>query len=402
VEATHSLDQALAQLALLPPGTARDKRELTLLVMQMGPLTPVKGYAAPECDETSTRALTLCRQVGDNETLFPVLYFRWAMQYVRGVQEEVFELSREYLERARVAGDDTALMVGLRTHAVALLMRGNVATASDHARQALQRYVPERHMPLLARFGQDLKGSSINYLAISLALAGQIDEALALGEEAIAHARSLNHINTLAYVLWHIGVWLQAILRQTEPLRRYGSELLDLSREHRLGFWEAMARPYLLSGAEAEQAVGAYRHDFYALLVVPELLCRIGETYLAAGHAPAARRVLGEAGDLMAQHGEVYWEPEVFRLRGQLALVDEKTADDEATALFQRAIHMANRKGLRLLELRAANNLARLWQQHGKRQDAHDLLAPVYDGFTQGFDTADLQDARALLDELDA
>ena len=161
-----------------------------------------------------------------------------------------------------------------------------------------------------------------------------------------------------------------------------------------------MARPYLLSGAEAEQAVEDYRRDFYALLVVPELLCRIGETYLTTGHTAAAQRVLSEAGDLMAQHGEVYWEPEVFRLRGQLALVDQKAAGDEAEALFRRAIRIANQKGLRLLELRAASSLAHLWQSRGKRQDAHDLLAPVYGWFTEGFETADLIDAKMLLDDL--
>jgi class 3 adenylate cyclase/predicted ATPase len=400
VEAIHSLDQALAQLAELPPGTARDQRELSLQMMKLAPLYPVKGYSAPECDETSARALTLCRSVGDDEMLFPALYGRWAVQYVMGRQRDAFALSQEYLERASAADDDAAVIVGNRIHAVALLMRGDVEGARAHARQALERYIPERHMPLIMRFGQDLKVQCLSCLALSEALAGRLDAAVAFADEAIAHARSLQHIPSLAYTLLHAGVWLSAVIRQTETLHCYGAELLDLACEHRLRFWEAMTRPFLEHAEAAEQALNAYRRDCNAHLVVPQYLCHIGETYLASGLTVEAHRVLKEADDLMEEHGEVYWQPEVFRLRGHLAATEVSGDLDSAVAAFQQARLLAHQRGFKLLELRAATSLARLWQQQGKQKEAYDQLAPVYSWFTEGFDTADLQEAKTLLQEL--
>src|SRR5262249_31150587 len=116
-EAIHSIDQALSQLAQLPPDEARDSRELELQAMKLVPLQPVKGYSSPELDAASGRALTLCRSLGDRTKLFPVLYARWALQYVAGRYREGFVLSREYLEAARGSGDDAALIVGQRLHA---------------------------------------------------------------------------------------------------------------------------------------------------------------------------------------------------------------------------------------------------------------------------------------------
>lgn len=401
VEAMHSIDQALAQLAQLPPDEVRDRRELELQVMKLGPLIAVKGYASPELDAASGRALALCRTLGDRETLFPTLYARWAAQYVLGHQGEVHALSGEYLEQARAAGDDAAILVGNRIHAVALLMRGDTQGAEGLARQALSLYVPERHQPLTARFGQDLKVQSLNYLAVSVALTGRLDEAWALGEESLAHARSLNHGNTLGYTLWHIGVWLAAILRMTDTVQRVASELLELSRAHRLGFWGAIARPFLERGEAAEQALSLYRREFNGGLIVPELLCRLGDDYLGSGRTADARRVLAEAGDLVEQHGEVYWEPELFRLRGRLAAAEERDASPTAVTAFERALALARQRGAHLLELRAATDLARFLSAQGQGAAARRALAPVYAAFNEGFRAADLEEAKAVLDELE-
>src|SRR5262249_24805741 len=269
VEAIHSIDQALAQLAQLPPDEARDRRELTLQAMKLSPLQPVKGYASPELDAASARALTLCRSLGDRAGLFPVLYARWGIQYVAGRYREGFTLSREVLEAARASGDDAAWMGGLRRHAAGLFVRGDAEEARGLAREALPLYVPERHRTLITRFGQDLRVQNLIYFALSQALLGRIDEARALGDETIEHARSVDHLNTLAYTLFHCGVWLRAILRETDALRRHGAELLDLAREHRLGFWRAIATPFLLE-AEAERAVRVFQREFNAGLMVPE------------------------------------------------------------------------------------------------------------------------------------
>ncbi len=399
VEAIHSIDQALAQLAQLPPSEARDRRELELQAMKLGPLQPVTGYSTPEIDAVSGRALTLCRSLGDRAKLFPVLYARWALQYVAGRIREAFVLSREYLDAARASGDDAALIVGQRIHAAGLFMRGDVEGAHGLAREAVQLYVPERHRPLIARFGQDLRAQSLIYLALSEALLGRIAEARALGDEAIEHARSVNHLNTLGYTLFHCGVWLQAILRETDALRRHGAELLELAGEHRLGFWRALTTPFLLEGEEAERAVRAYRREFNAGLTVPQLLCRVADNYVTTGRTGDATRALAEVQELMEQHGDLYWEPERLRLRGRLAAAED--APVEAATAFERALRLARERGAHLLELRAAVDLARLQAVQGQPLEARKVLAPVYDLFTDGADMADVQDARAVLAALD-
>ena len=409
-EALNQLDHALAQLALLPAGEARDRRELELQVTKLGPLFPIKGYASREADETSARALVLSRTVGDHRTVFPTLYARWAYRYVTSNQKEMFDLSREYLERATAEADDAACIVGNRIHAVALFYRGEIEAAREHARRALQRYDPDRHIPLVARFGQDLKVTALNYAAVSDALLGNIDDASAFGLESIAHARKLNHANTLAYALWHVGIWLPAMLRDAEALNLYGAEMLELSRVHRLKFWEDMGMLHVAingfgksraeAAADAEAALDTWRHEHNGAMLLPEILCRIGDAYLDENDCSQARRVLGEAATIIENDGERYWESELYRVRGRLAAMDEGESSPAAIAEYQRAIAIARERNTRLLELRAATGLAALLVARGERGAAKQLLSPVYDWFSGGYDKPDLMDAKAVLDGL--
>jgi class 3 adenylate cyclase/predicted ATPase len=409
-EAVEQLDQALAQLALLPPGEARDKLELELHVKKLGPLFPIKGYGSQEADETSARALELSRTVGDNRALFPTLYARWAYQYIKSNQKEMFDLSLECLERANAAGYDAGRMVGHRMHAVALLYRGEVEKSRYHAGEALQIYKPEEHIPLVARFGQDLKVQAINYCAISDALLGNVDEALAIGAEAIAHARNLNHANTLAYALWHIGVWLPCIIRDTEAAHRYGTELFEFARTQRLKFWEGFGLAHVAingygktrteAAADAQEAIDIWRREYKAMMIVPEILCRIAEAYLDDGNTSKAEGILSEAAALMGSDGELYWQPELYRLRGRLAVMVVPDEPQAAVAEYERAITIARERNMKLLELRAATGFARLLVERGDRAHAKEVLAPVYDWFTGGFDKIDLLEAKAVLDGL--
>ncbi|NIM73300.1 MAG: AAA family ATPase [Gammaproteobacteria bacterium] len=409
-EAIEQLDRAIEQTALIPPGEARDKLELELHVTKLGPLFPVKGYGSREVDQTSARALELSRTVGDNRTVFPTLYARWAYQYILSNRKEMFDLSREYLERAEAEGDDAGRIVGHRTHAVALLYRGEVEQARYHAGQALQLYIPEKHVPLVARFGQDIKVQAINYIAISDALLGNIDEAVAIGAEAIAHARALNHANTLAYALWHIGVWLPSVIRDTESVHRYGAEMFELARRHRLQFWAAFSQPHVAvngygktpaeAAADGEKAIASWQHEHNGRMIVPEILCRIAEAHLDDANTSAAERALSEARRFMEPEGEVYWHPELYRLRGRLAVMVAPDETQAAVAEYERAIAIAREQKTRLLELRAATALARLLLERGDGARAKAVICPVYECFSGGFDKPDLLDARALVEAI--
>jgi class 3 adenylate cyclase/tetratricopeptide (TPR) repeat protein len=409
-EAIEQLDMALEQLAHLPPGRERDKRELELQVMKFGPLFPTKGYASPELVETSSRALVLGRTVGDNKTLFPTLYARWTSHYVPSEQTELLELSREYLERAIAEDDDAAFMVGHRLHATSLLFRGEVEKSRRHANEALQKYIPEQHTPLHARFGQDLKVTAITYVAICDALLGNVEDALTLRAECLTHARNLNHTNTLAYALWFAGSWLSSIVRDTQGVHQYGTELLELARDHRLNFWTGMGRMHVaINGygktraeavADAEEAVEVWKREHDGRVWLPEILCRIGEAYLDEGIASECERVLSEATDLMARSGEVLWESELYRLRGRLAAISLKHNPEAAVAEYERAISIAQGRNTKLLELRAATDFARLLAERVDRSSAKELLHPVYSSITGPVDIPDVVEAKAVLDEL--
>ena len=368
--------------------------------MKLGPLQPVKGYSTPEIDAVSGRALTLCRSLGDRAKLFPVLYARWASQYVAGRNREAFVLSREYLEAARASGDDAALIVGQRLHAAGLFMRGDAEGARGLAREAVQLYVPERHRPLIARFGQDLRAQSLIYFALSQALLGRIDEARALGDEAIAHARSVDHLNTLGYTLFHCGVWLRAILRETDDLRRHGAELLDLAREHRLGFWRAIVTPYLLEAEEAERAVSGFsarvqrRVDGAAATLPRGRQLRghgpDGRRRTRAGRGPGAhgaarRRVLGAraaAAERPARHGRGRG-----RRGGRRVRAAPFGSRASAARICSSCAPPSTSRGCRR---RRANR----WK-HGRCSRRSTPCSPT------AADMADVQDARAVLAGLD-
>ena len=231
--------------------------------------------------------------------MFPALYARWTTQYPPANLKEMFDLSQEYLERADAAGYDAGRMVGHRIQSVVLMFRGEVEQARFHASRSLQMYRAEDHGPLLARFGQDLKVQALIYVALSNALLGNIDEALEVGTESLDRARSLNHANTLAFSLWHIGLWLNSIIRDSEAVHRYGDEMLEVAHTHRLKFWIAFGQPLVAINvygksraealADAERAVGIWRHEFNARIMVPENLCRIADLYLDDGFAPVGK-----------------------------------------------------------------------------------------------------------------
>ena len=342
--------------------------------------------------------------------MFPTLYARWAYQYIISNQKEMFDLSRECLKRANAAGYDAGRMVGHRTHAVALLYRGDVEQSRFHAGQALQIYKPEEHIPLVARFGQDLKVQVINYVAISDALLGNVDEALTIGAEAITHARSLNHANTLAYALWHIGVWLPCIIRYPEAVHRYGTELLELVRTHRLRFWQGFALPHVAingyektrseAAADAQKAIDVWQREHNAKMIVPEMLSRIAEAYLDDGNTSEAEKLLSDAAAMMDASGEIYWQPELHRLRGRLAVMVVPDEPRAAVTEYERAIAIAQERNMKLFELRAATSFPQLLVDRDDRAHAKEVLAPVYDWFTGGFDKPDLLDAKAVLDGL--
>jgi predicted ATPase len=222
-------------------------------------------------------------------------------------------------------------------------------------------------------------------------------------------AHELSHPFSLAYA-WALATWVSQFCRDVPAVREHADAAIALATAQGFPFWaawgtsmrgwalamqgqggEGMAQ--LRQGAAAWQATGA-------ALFVPYLCTLMAEVCDHLGHTAEGLQALAEAHTMIEQQGERWWEAEVCRLRGVVLLRQPGTSQAEAEAWLQRALDVARRQEAKSLELRAAMSLARLWQQQGKQAEARDLLAPIYDWFTEGFDTADLREARALLEEL--
>ncbi len=285
-----------------------------------------------------------------------------------------------------------------------------VVAARLHLEEAIARYTPDQRRALVFRIGQDLGISCRIHAALLLWLLGYPEQALARLHEALALAHELPH----PYNLAHARCWAAYVYQfrwDVPAVHEQAEAAVALSIEQGFPFWAAagtILRGWALAMqgqgeagmAEVCQGIAAYRATGAALLV-PYYCTVLADVAAHLGHTEDGLQALAEAHTLVEQHEERWWEAEVCRLRGVLLLRQPETLQAEAETWLQRALDVARRQEAKSLELRAAMSLACLRQQQGKQAEARALLAPVYDWFTEGFDTADLQEAKVLLEELE-
>jgi predicted ATPase len=247
------------------------------------------------------------------------------------------------------------------------------------------------------------------FAAITLWVLGYPDRALVHMHEALAVADALAHPFSLAWARCWAAIVYQC-RRDVPVVREQAEAAVALSTEQRFPLWAAMgtsARGWALAMqgqgeagvAQVHQGIAAYRATGSALFG-PYFSTVLADVCDHLGHIEDGLQALAEAHTRMEQQEERSWEAEIHRLRGALCLRQLGTPPTEAEAWLQRALDVARRQEAKSLELRAAMSLSRLWQQRGKQTEARELLAPIYGWFTEGFDTADLQEARALLGAL--
>jgi predicted ATPase len=273
----------------------------------------------------------------------------------------------------------------------------------------MARYTPDQGRTAVFRMGPNLGVSCRYYTAVTLWLLGYSEQALARIHEALALAHALSHPWSLA-LAWCWAAMVSQLRRDVPAAHEQAAAAVALTTEQGFPQWTAMGtsvRGWALAlqdqgeeglarvrqGIAAWQATGATLHAPYFYAVLADVCGHLG-------HPEDGLQALAEAHTLVEQHDERYWEAEVHRLRGVLLLKQTGTPQAEAEAWLRRALDVAHRQEAKSLELRAAMSLSRLWQQQGKRDEAQALLAPIYGWFTEGFDTADLQEAKALLDAL--
>jgi predicted ATPase len=286
---------------------------------------------------------------------------------------------------------------------------GVLPAARQHLEEGIALYTPDQRRAPVFRIGQDPGVACRALAAQTLWLLGYPDQALACLHDALALVHELSHPYSLAFA----RVWAAIVSqfrRDVSAVHEHAEATAVLSTEQGFTLWAAWGtslRGWTLAiqgqgeagVAQVRQGIAAWRATG-AVLGVPYFCTVLAEVSDHLGHTEDGIQALAEAHTLVEQYEERWWEAEVHRLRGVLLLRQPETPPEEAETWLRRALDVARRQQAKSLELRAAMSLTRLWQRQGKRTEARELLAPIYGWFTEGFDTADLQEARGLLEEL--
>jgi class 3 adenylate cyclase/DNA-binding winged helix-turn-helix (wHTH) protein/predicted ATPase len=417
VEAISHLTRGLGVLTTVPETPEHLQHELDLQLLLGGAWAETGGWSASEVGQAYARALVLCQHLGEPPQLPVVLLGQlfWDMQ--RSGWQTVRELAEHLLIRAQHQSDPILFLAAHAALGGTLFFRGEVVAAHAHLAQGSALYVSASHRALVAHHVIDLGVFARCYAALSLWLLGAPAQALAQVHEAHTLAQELSHPFSLAFALLHM-TRLYQWRRDVSATLTWGEAVMALCAEH--GFGQYVSHGRLLYGwalvaqGQGDEGLGQLRQSLTAYQATgatmwrPAFLALLAEGYGWVGVADEGLRVLTKALAAVQNTGEQVWEAELHRLKGELlhtrrpqpALAGSMVYATEVEACFQQALAAARGQQAKSLELRAATSLARLWQQQGKRAEARVLLAPVYDWFTEGFDTADLQDARALLEEL--
>jgi len=323
-------------------------------------------------------------------------------------------LGEQLLSLAQNVQDPTLLAGAHLALGETLCFLGEFAAARAHVEQGIAVYDPRHHSLSAFLYVADFKVACLSYAAWTLWFLGYPDQALKRSQEARSLAQELAHPFSLAAAL---NYWVAMVYR----FRREGPAVQELTEAgivfaNEQGFSSWVAVGIILRGwtlteqGQVEEGIAQMRQGLAARRaagpehVRPYLFALLAEAYGRVGQAEEGLGVLAEALAMVDKNGERMYEAELYRLKGQLTLQSKvpspKSQAEEAEECFRNAIEIARKQQVKSLELRATTSLARLWQQQGKQKDAHQMLAEIYGWFTEGFDTKDLQEAKALLEEL--
>jgi class 3 adenylate cyclase/predicted ATPase len=406
LEAISHFTTGIELLKTLPETPVRTQQALTLYIALGAALQMTKGLAAPEVEHVYIQAHTLCQQVGETPQLVPVLLGLWRFYAVRPQWHTARELGETLLRLAHHAYDPGLFVVAHYALGYTWLYLGALPAARQHLENGIARYTPDQRRAPVFRMGPDLGVGCRLYAAQTLWLLGYPNQALARLHEALALAHELSHPYSLALARCY-AAFVSQFRRDVPAVHDQAEATIALSTAQGFALVAAMGTSICgwalaMQGqgeeglAQVRQGIAAYRATG-AASGVPYACTVLAEVADYLSHPEDGLQALAEAHTLVEQHEERYWEAEIYRLRGVLFLRQPGTPQAEAEAWLQRALNVARRQQAKSLELRAAMSLAHLRQHQGKRTEAYELLAPVYNWFTEGFDTADLQEAKALL-----
>jgi predicted ATPase/class 3 adenylate cyclase len=406
-EAIGHLTLGLDAVRSLPSNPARLRQELALLTALGPALMPTSGYGSPEVGRVYQRALAICREIGESVQLFPVVRGLWEFSEVSGDLTTAREMAEELLRLAIDADESGRLLIASHALGETLTYLGEFRLAREHLERGIALYDPARHHDLADLHGGYDAGVMCRvWSALTLWCLGHPDRALARCNEALDLATRLAHPNTLPFVL-SIAAIVHYYRRDAHVTREAAEAAMRLATEHGFTFWAAFAamlRGWAISaqgqvgdgliqireGLAAWEATGACVERPLWLALLAEVCARDGriEEGLAA---------LDEGLAFADQHGPHFHDAELLRLKGELLLSRGGSDIQHAEAAFEQARAVAREQHALSLELRAAVSLGRLWNAQGRPSESHALVADVYRQCSDGHDSPDLQEARAIL-----
>lgn len=420
-EAVALSRRGLGLVKRLPDSPERARQELGLLVTLGAPLTATEGYAASDVGSTYARARELCRELGDTPEIARVLWGLWSFYLVRAALGTAREIAEECLRVAKHVPYSSLAME------VTLIHLGEFFPALEHFQNALSLYDPERHRNDTLRYSQNSSVAMQSHASWALWFAGQPDEALNRMQSALALAHDLSEPHGLAHAFL-FSAMLHQLRRESRMAQDHAEAALAIATQHELLLYQAMAtvaRGWAKIEPDQEEEINEIRRGLDAYeatgtqLVRPQLLALLAEALHVAGHVEEALHVVAEALAVAERNSEHYYDAELYRLKGELLLVETSVparaqavgggtfeSDHSPRKLIQaeecllQSIKIARRQKARSFELRASTHLARHYKKQGRLKEGRALLSKIYATFTEGADTSDVREAKALLSEI--
>jgi predicted ATPase len=407
-EAISHVTAARELLVTLPDTPERTRQELDLQMILGRALQATKGYATPDVEQVYARARALCQAVGDTPQLFRVLSGLHGFYALQGKFQEARELAEQLLNWAQRQQEPGLLARSYFAMGHVLLWLGELTAAHAYLEQEQAPYDSQQDRARTFVQGRDSVGR-LNHAALLLWLLGYPEQALERINDALTLSQEPAHPHSLAFTLCYAAQLHQ--LRREGPLVLERAEAaITLSSEPGFAFYVARGTPLrgwtLAAQGQGEVGIAQIHRGMAAWRATgsevqrPYWLALLAEACANAGQLDGGLRALAEALEAAASTGERWWAAELYRLQGELLLHQAILDEKQAEGCFVQALDVARRQQAKSLELRTAMSLSRLWQRQGQRAEAYELLAPIYGWFTEGFDTADLQEAKTLLEAL--
>lgn len=406
VEAVAHLRRGLSLLNTLPDTPDRQQHELTLQAALAPALIATQGFAAPDVVKAYFRARELCQQVGTTSQLFPVLRGLWVCLEVRADLQTARTLGEQLMDHAQRDPDPARLVEAHRALGNTFFWMGELDTARDHLEQGIALYDAKQHHALAFLYGTDPGVICWAYVAWTYWLIGLPDRALTSIQKALELAQTLAHAHSEAAALNWAGV-LHQMRREARAAYEQADALIALAKAQGFPYW--LAQGTILQGwalaaqGQTESAIAQMHHGLAAYratgaeILRPYWLALEAEAYALADRHEEALRTVNDGLRAVYATSEHWYHAELYRLKGELLLARPRPVPDEAETAFLEALTTTQQQHATSLELRTAMSLSRMWHTQGETARAEALLRPVYHGFTEGFGTADLRDAKTLL-----